>query len=1213
MTENSLPDAEARRKIVEELDRTFFVEAGAGSGKTRSLVDRMIALLRTGRCDIRTLAAVTFTRKAAAELRGRFQVELERRSAAETEPAVRERLLGALRNLEQCAIGTIHSFCARLLRERPVEVSLDPDFVEMEEIEDRVFRDQCWNEYMVKVRLEAEETVRALDETGLAPEDLKEAFDTVALYPEVEVVGGSPDIPDFAEFRRALEQFLELTHGFLPRQRPEKGWDDLQRIIVRCLLRQRNLGFADHRFLMETLELLDKDPRTVWNRWPSKEDGETLKAAFAGFRETVAAEALRQWRECRHDRIVRFLKPAVRFYEERRRAESRLNFGDLLMQAARLLRDNPEVRRYFGPKFTHLLVDEFQDTDPIQAEVLLYLKGADPDERDWQRTRIEPGTLFLVGDPKQSIYRFRRADIDTYNRVKEIVTAGGGEVLALTSNFRSLAPIADWNNPVFRAVFPKEATRHQASFAPLNAARQIRGTIPISESPAEVTGVRKIVLPVVERHRGEDIARADAQVIAEWIRRQNANPSDFLILFRYKKFMHLYARALEERRVPFEITGSDAFAASEEIREIINLAEALNDPDDPIATVAVLRGIFFGLSDDELLEWKRDGGRFNFVSAGREIVKTKKLGAALVGLALAKLKEWRGWTAGMPPSAALEKILEETGVLNYLVSREMGSSRVGNLLKLLEMLRHEESKGATSFAALVAFLEELVEVREIEEISLTPGRGDAVRLMNLHKAKGLEAPVVFLANPAGMKDRAVDKHIARIPDAGDAVRSSLSPNSKAGENRPRGWFVFSKPSGDFQKTVLSQPSGWAAKAAEETRYDRAEEQRLMYVASTRARNLLVVSAYGGELKNKAWGTLDEHLAEVPELEGTARWIRAMAEGEFAFEPLPREKAVVDRAELEAARKSIAANTERAARPSYLVETVTSIARREGAAEAGTWAARWTRGQGGSGEEPTAAAPTARAASSPAGRLAWGRVVHQVLEAVGSGRLSLTRSPQPSPHEGESRGEGGFPAVELFVDNLLIAQELPSTYREDLLALVASIVRSEFWQRVTRSRNRYFEIPFSIRTTESELTVAGPCSPRLRPHGPEATAHSPSHGKTESPREPAVAPTGAGLPVILSGAIDLVFWEEAGDGREAGWVIADYKTDRIPGAKILLKPENRGLGASEIPAVSPEFAAIINFYAPQVRLYTRFWREVTGQPVKECGLYFTSIDRWVKCL
>ena len=168
-------DAESRRRIVEELDRTFFVEAGAGSGKTKSLVDRMIALLQAGRCEIGTLAAVTFTRKAAAELRGRFQIMLEKGAAdAALKPGVRARLEQALQNLERCSIGTIHAFCARLLRERPIEIGLDPDFTEMEEIEDGLFRDQSWVDYLVKARVEGGEVLRGLDDAGLVPEELKD-------------------------------------------------------------------------------------------------------------------------------------------------------------------------------------------------------------------------------------------------------------------------------------------------------------------------------------------------------------------------------------------------------------------------------------------------------------------------------------------------------------------------------------------------------------------------------------------------------------------------------------------------------------------------------------------------------------------------------------------------------------------------------------------------------------------------------------------------------------------------------------------------------------------------------------------------------------------------------------------------------------------------------------------------------------------------------
>lgn len=1317
------PDAAARQKIKEDLDKTLFVEAGAGSGKTKSLVDRMIALLCAGRCGIGKLAAVTFTRKAAAELRGRFQIELERRLGREADVQVKSRLEEALQNLEQCYIGTIHSFCAKLLRERPIEIGLDPDFVEMEEIEDQVFQEKCWNDYMVKVRLEEEKIVAGLEEVGLAPEDLKGAFEAVALYPEVEIIGGSASIPDFAELKNKLEEFLELARRLMPEQKPENGYDALQKLLARCFGRQEKLGFDDHRLLMETLEFLDKDPGVTLNRWRDRECAETAKREFDTFRESAISQALRAWREYRHDRIVRFLGPAIEFYEGRRKEENKLNFEDLLMQARRLLRDNPEVRRYFSRKFTHILVDELQDTDPIQAEMLLYLKGVDVEERDWQKARIAPGSLFLVGDPKQSIYRFRRADIDTYNLLKKIAVESGGEVLSLTSNFRSLNAIAQWNNPIFKEAFPEEATRHQAAFAPLDTVRE--------EEAGTTCGVYKIIMPKVARNKGEEIAEADAAAIAGWIGKAcgegklrlsrskeerekglgaEAQPRDFMILYRYKKFMSVYARALEERGIPFEITGSNAFAESEEIGEVTNLATALNDPDNPIYTVAVLRGIFFGVSDSDLMAFRREGGRFNFMAAGRDIVESMSVGAVNVELAMAKMREWRGWTLKMPPSAALEKIFEETGILNYLASREVGSSRVGNMLKLLELLRNEERKGATSFAGAVELLEELAEVGDIEEISLTPGRENAVRLMNLHKAKGLEAPVVFLANPAGMKDFAVEKHVARVVRVEEATkRGKARGGEKAGRGageaegseRPKAWFTFFKPTGLYQKAMLSQPCGWEEKAEEEKRYEEAEERRLMYVASTRARNMLVIGTYAGDMKNKAWAILDAELAKVPELEmggeagegrkeeekkdeagrpafvaeaGRAimpgareKVIITKAEVERARKevgetgraaPRKRERVVITKAEVERARKEISGNIARAGEPSYLVESVTSVAKREAERPS------WQRGASGMG-------------------LSWGRVVHQVLEAIGAGRVAFPlegrdeagtkresvakreQDPQRSIVSlGEREGQGivGKAPLELYVENLLIAEERDLMDKDKLIALVDSILRSEFWQRVMRAERRYFEIPFSIKTTESEL--------RARETGIK---------ESNKIRRGNDLSSISGLPVILTGTIDLVFWEngaegknlgeskdrgnrnhenaekdrgerddgyegnerrkgddeksakhieegkdsgegeegregkdrsEEQEGKDGGWIIADYKTDVVPGAAEIFKSEGPELTMEKIRKVSPEFARVIDFYAPQIKLYTKFWSHITGERVKESGLYFTSLNRWI---
>ncbi|MBN1222097.1 MAG: UvrD-helicase domain-containing protein [Candidatus Aminicenantes bacterium] len=1080
-----LADREARLKIVRELDKTFLVEAGAGSGKTKSLVDRMLALLIAGRCRIQNLAAVTFTRKAAAELRGRFQTDLERELLGAGNAAVRARLEEALKNLEQCSIETIHSFCSRLLRERPIEISLDPEFKEMEEIEDALYRDKCWYDYMVKARLEDEETLQKLDDAGLAPEDLKDAFTTICHFPEVELMEGNSRKPDFSQYRLEFRDFLRRAKQRIPYEEPEKGFDQLQTVLRRCFMREKNLGFDDHRFLMETYELLDKEMAVKRGSWPSKEESAAFKKEFDYFRERVVEDALRQWREYRHSIILTFLKPAVAYFGSMRKARSRVNFEDLLIFASRLLKENPEVRRYFSRKYTHILVDEFQDTDPVQAEVLLYLSGTDCEERDWRKLSPRPGSLFLVGDPKQSIFRFRRADIDTYSLVKKQIERAGGEVLPLTANFRSMNTLRDWANPLFRDVFPKDFTPHQAAFAPLNTLRP-----DISKARS---GVFKITVPRMERNKQVFIAQYDAGAIGDYIKwacegnlrlarsrkererglEPEASPSDFMLLFRYRKNMQIYARALEDRGIPFEITGGGAFAESEEIREIVTLTKALNDPENPIFTVAVLRGIFFGTSDDELLNFKRRGGRFSFLQSFEEGNVNPGEG---VTSRLMMLRQWWKWTVEYPASTALERIFETSGIINYLASTEMGSSKAGNLFKLLEILRGREREGETSFSTLAGYLDDLTSVFDIEEMSLTPGRADAVRLMNLHKAKGLEAPVVFLANPVGMKDREPDKHIVRTDKEG-----------------PRGYFLFERR-GRYWPILLSQPAGWNEAVKEEKRYQAAEEMRLMYVAATRARNILVVSTYAHNLgERRAWGVLDDALDEVRELEISQKRVIEK-----------REKLLVDREELDGARRNLRESVEIAVKPGYGLETVTALAKE------GLEIPACRRGSLG---------------------MSWGRVVHRVLDGLGRSIRA---------------GDEEKPDTNSIIENAMADEEMDLGEKERLQALIDSICSSALWERALNAGISLFEAPFSLKVKGRDLGFVGD------------------------------------FPVRLSGVIDLVFKEEG------GWVIADYKTDEIV----------------------DDLQTYVDYYTPQIRIYSRFWAEITGELIKESGLYFTSIKRWI---
>ncbi len=1121
------PDQAARDRICRDLGTTFLVEAGAGSGKTKSLVDRMIALLAGGGVTIDTLAAVTFTRKAAAELRGRFQVALERRRAAEKDAVVLGRLDAALTGLEKSFIGTIHSFCARLLRERPVEAGIDPEFRELEEHEDRLLLERSWDEYLAKARLESEDALRGLDQAGLEPSDLEGAFRMMADFPDVVPVSGRPGPPDFGAVRRDLETLVDRASKLVPRDKPEKGRDALQSLFVRLFRRRRNIGFDDSRDLMESVELFDKKLEIVKSRWAFKEDGERLLAAAQEFREKVARPALRDWREFRHSRALAFVRPAIAFYAERRRDEGRLNFQDQLLLAAKLLRDNPEVRRYFRKRFHPILVDEFQDTDPIQAEILFLLTGAPDEEKDWTRLAPAPGSLFLVGDPKQSIYRFRRADIDVYNLVKDRIEASGGETLALSANFRSLRPVADWINPLFDpasgGAFPAGPDAHQAGFMPLETVRP--------GVPGTLAGVRKITITAVPYHRKEEIIEEDSKRLARFVAwslagnlrladgngtERAAEPGDFLVLFRHKDRMGAYARKLEERGIPFEIAGSDAFTDNPEIAEVMNLLRALDDPDDPVATVAALRGLFFGLSDQELLEHSAAGGGFCFLNQGG--------GTDRVRRAFAALRTWRENASRVPPSAALETIIQDSGLLVHLVTAERGDSRAGNVLKLLEVLRGRESENMTSFAAAVAFLDEWMGAESVEEMSLAPGRRNAVRLMNLHKAKGLEAPIVWLANPVGVRDFEPDRHIRRTG------------------RTPLGHFRFSKPSG-FQKRTVSQPVGWERSAAEEKLYEAAEEDRLMYVAATRARDLLIVSGYAGDLGAKtAWSRLAGSLDGVEELPDDCFDVPAPIP---AGAPRPRDrKPAVSRAEADKARGNLRRKMAGASMASSLHETVTALARKEG--EGPEWA------KGGLG--------------------LYGSEVHIMLKSLGGFR------PEAG---GPAAAPGAAPdaaVLQRMARDVLIASDRDPASSAGLAAHVAEIIRSPFWLRAMRASRRLYEAPFSIRIEAGEAEY----DDLVAAVGPVPAAGG----------RPVVPVPGA--PIHLSGAIDLLFEEEG------GWVIADYKTDRLPSALDGAAEEDR----------ERALAALVDHYRAQVRLYTRFWARITGEKVKESGLYFTALGRWV---
>jgi ATP-dependent helicase/nuclease subunit A len=903
-----LPDEAARKAIREDLSTTILVEAAAGTGKTESLVQRMVALVTTGATTVDRLSAVTFTIRAAAQLKQRFQNGLEKALGREKGVDSRRRLAEALERLDSCFVGTIHAFGARLLRERPVESGLEPGFRELDEAEDGAARGEAWDRFSEELFLSGDPRLARLIELGIPLSDLRGSFDAACENSDVTLDPG-PRLsqPDFGGVRKRVEAFLERALSSIPAEAPPVGWSGFERGVRRA---RRLLDLADPGRPADVVAVL----KVLKVGDAKKGVPGMLKKSFETLREEAVKPALTAWSEYVYPDVCGLLAQARDRYRDWRRHEGLANFQDLLLCARDLLRDHPEVRSSLARRFTPVLVDEFQDTDPIQAEILFYLTGSDTEEKDWKKLVPVPGSLFVVGDPKQSIYRFRRADIQTYNAVRSRIEACG-KLLFLTTNFRSTPALCGWVNRVFSKAgfFPKEGSEEQAAYAPLEwENREEPGAAPVFR--IDTPGSRG----------GDDPgARAEASRIADFIAAAVAGgrrrPEDFLILFRRRKFIPEYARALESRGLPCVLSGGEAFGTSAELAALMPALEALADPENPVPLLAALRGPLFGIDDETLYRFARAGGRFSYRSPGLAGTDPR------LESAFALFREGEAFAGSLPPGAAIARFVEKLGWVALAASRDLADTRAGNLLKAIAAVRKFSAEGC-DFARAVEELSRLRQEKTIEEMGVEPRRPGAVRLITLHSAKGLEAPVVFLADPSGSNPPGRSYFIDRRADP------------------PAGYFrILRRVEGFGGDIEIARPPGWDAMEETEERFDQAEKIRLLYVGATRAEEMFVASfrMSAGAKAGGPWCALAPFVADaLPPIPVPARRAPPL----FAR---PAEG-------LEAARRRRERSRELSAAPGYAVASVTALAH--------------------AGQDRPFRENTGRG-------LSWGSVIHRVLEAA----------------------------------------------------------------------------------------------------------------------------------------------------------------------------------------------------------------------------------------
>ena len=793
-------DFTSRDKIRTEIHSNFFVEAGAGSGKTSVLVDRMAAMVEAG-IDISRICAITFTKAAAGEFYARFQKKL---TESKSENAKR-----ALENIDLCFMGTIDSFGNMALSEHPAEAGIPSNAAvvsddemaalyrrELSKIRNgqkgralqekyKKFRELFYNAdeiflkgistlmSMKNARFNCPDAEydKTVDELFAEPKKaLLRVLRHLLEHPEAVILGKNKDAD--AAWNR-LKESEEILFG---------TWDEDPVGIQKILKELTELRvMLDYGPALDEYGLTDcfvphlSRNKPAWYVFDTDEDV-LLTDRLADYSYAIAMD---------------FIQAVVPLISEELRREGKLTFFDYLVYLRDLLKKDAagdgKLIRHIYARHSYFLIDEFQDTNPIQAEIFFYLTAKEPDP-DWKKCVPVPGSLFIVGDPKQSIYRFRNADVSSFIHVRELFTGEVGEVLKLTRNFRSSDNMCSWFNRVFsnmlqekeglQSGFEPVPTGEKAAYAAsLNGAYlyEVRYAKALKdfEDPDKVVSIIQGLVndPSVTIQERDDHGKAGM------IRRPEYR--DFMLITPGKSHLSAYMNAFLAAGIPFRVEGEVLFKDCPALLAVSRLLSAVADPFDRPAMFAatVLSGT--GVTEEEIHAYALRA-------------------------------------RNMAPAAVCSMLLEEQRVFGTA-----GSENAEYLYFALELLREAEASGAVcSLTDGAAFIAKLVFEQSGEERCIQLKRdNNCVHIANLHKVKGLEAPIVILADKQKVKDKAESR-------------------VEYGNDEPESW-IFSLPGGKAGDLISTSQYAHEKEAEEEVL--KAEANRLLYVAATRAANVLIVS------------------------------------------------------------------------------------------------------------------------------------------------------------------------------------------------------------------------------------------------------------------------------------------------------------------------------------------------------------------------------------
>jgi ATP-dependent helicase/nuclease subunit A len=819
-------------------DRNLAVSAGAGSGKTHILTRRFVELLHA-RPDWRLnqIVAITFSNRAAGEMRDRVRGLILERAGEDVFWQQR------LNEMDSARISTIHSLCARLLRANAAEAGVDPDFAVLEEADATILREQAIEDTLAALTAERDPAAPGLP---AEPARLRHALELASQHPFAP-----PDDPALERWQRRYDEISHLTARAVCAHPAANAMQTLRppaddRIGDMALAAQRALAMlaaphnsaqvAEALQALNALKLQGGRPAA----WGGKEMLDDAKAQIKALREMTdaawkalgpplgahdehAAALLAGWQH-----VLEIFRSA---YSQRKRAQAALDFDDLELLTRVLLQDDAVAARYCAPEageFQHVMVDEFQDTSRAQWDIIQRL--APP---------VLPGRLFIVGDPRQSIYAFRGADPTVFEEAEAAICAAGGQSLSLDTSFRTHQPLVACFNHLFAGVLQRDETslsaRYQCRFgAPMRAQRH---SAPSPEPTLELFLFDRDSAAVSPPPNAETVRLWEARVLADHITgllgggrtifdrqariERPATCGDIALLLRRMSNAAVLEGALRDRGLPFITLGGRAYYDRPEVWDCIHLLTVLERPTDDLALASLLRSPMFSFSDDGLfaLRLPRAGTpapeRLWDALYQRDawLPDADQPRAAFAREALAQLRARAGRVS---IAELLESALDHTGYLAALSAMRDGARRRANVEKLLDQALRFGRSGR-SVGAFVRALGKLsaLDVRESEAALSVEG---ALRILTIHASKGLEFPIVIVA------------------DAGAQGKGSDPPSLLF--DPELGWVC--RPDGQASDDV---PLPFAYRHAKVMRglREQAESRRIFYVAATRAQDLLVLS------------------------------------------------------------------------------------------------------------------------------------------------------------------------------------------------------------------------------------------------------------------------------------------------------------------------------------------------------------------------------------